>query len=842
MSAGTIALLNGSSLITGTNTLFTMELKPGDFFWTNIGDSPYIAIIKSVESDTAMTMAAAFDGPTSQGLAWYATPAQMKFAITQQVLNSVAAMTRGMILDRENWQQVFSEEGEMTVKLSDQTQFSGPSWKYIVNLLKTIDWEQLQSYVTEASDSASLAQQAASDAGDTYASDTAGLAATTSGKYFRVPQGTGSEISFKYYLNNNGVAVQVAEQIGQAAMAEVRSQVNKLNTLINKNINDDEILRVADILGYRQFYALVNGEFGTKFTRVKPDGIELDGFKLLVSDGGGIYVENILGQKVTLVDDNGFVAPRSLRILEDNSFGTDAAKLSNTGVSFDLGASRIDISGPEFLKVADLIGRAKTIIDKEGNLVGANSGDGLTLQDRIDILNAENLSYYSKVRSRYNSDIERLVFALTLIIGDGQSLETSQEGYPALSTTVYENLGNLMFGDSPRPNSRTAANFNPVGSAVLKPLKAVVQTSDGSAIMTDSAVSALPASSPNEGEGMVSAVNMLRSLWLRHINQLTDSARSLILASCGVNGRTIEALSKGASPELYNRVREAVTKIKTIADAQGKTFGIGGIFFDQGQWNYNPTYGGTESREGWKALLIQLYNDIVSDFCSNQNPPALFLSQTGAGFTSDANELSIGMAQLDLATLGGNFYGSSTTYQLPDKGGHLTSNGYRWRSQQDAKVAFRVLILGEGWEPLHCIKAVILGSVGLLCYAVPAPPLQWGMPYVGRTATTYVNKGYRATDDNGTLSITSVEIAADTVVKLNFNRDAVGTVKIWYADKTVHGGNGCLKDSDPFVATENYVYIDGSGQYTDENIPELVNKPYPLNNWAWAQVITTSAE
>ncbi|MFP8401673.1 hypothetical protein [Raoultella ornithinolytica] len=494
------------------------------------------------------------------------------------------------------------------------------------------------------------------------------------------------------------------------------------------------------------------------------------------------------------------------------------------------------------MKVADLIGRAKTIIDEKGNLVGASSGDGLTVQDRINILNAENLNYYSKVRSRYNSDIERLVFALTLLLGDGQSLESSQEGYPALSDTPYENLGNLMLGDSPRPNSRTAANFTPVGEPVLNPLKAVVQTSNGSAVMTPEAVSALPAGSPNEGEGMVAAVNMLRELWLRQMNQLTDPTRSLVLASCGVNGRTIEALSKGASPELYNRVREAVTKIKAIAEDQGKTFGIGGIFFDQGQWNYNASYGGDGTRNGWKSLFLQLYKDIVSDFCSNQNPPAVFLSQTGASYTSDTNELAIGMAQLDLATLGENFYGSSTTYQLPDKGGHLTSNGYRWRSQQDAKVAFRVLILGEGWEPLHCIKAVILGNVGLLCYAVPAPPLQWGMPYVGRTSTTYVNKGYRATDDNGTLSITSVEIAADTVVKLNFNRDAVGTVKIWYADKTVHGGNGCLKDSDPFVATENYVYIEGSGQYADENIPELVNKPYPLNNWAWAQVVTASAE
>lgn len=65
--------------------------------------------------------------------------------------------------------------------------------------------------------SAALAQQAASDAGDTYASTAAGLAATTSGKYFRVPQGTLSEISFIYYLNNAGSALAVAEQVGMAA-------------------------------------------------------------------------------------------------------------------------------------------------------------------------------------------------------------------------------------------------------------------------------------------------------------------------------------------------------------------------------------------------------------------------------------------------------------------------------------------------------------------------------------------------------------------------------------------------------------------------------------------------
>ena len=619
---------------------------------------------------------------------------------------------------------------------------------------------------------------------------------------------------------------------------QANEKIKMLNETIQKGNASELIFKVVDLLGWRQFYALTSGEFGTKLTRIKPDGIELSEFNLKFSEEAGFYFQNFIGQRLTVIDENGVVAPKSLRATAAGAFGTDAARLARNGIVFDGGNARIDISGPEFIKAADIIGRTKTVVDRYGNWVGG--GGGMSLQDRIDILNAENLNYYSQVRSRYNTDIERLVFALTLILGSGQSLESTQEGFPALSTSVYENLGNLMLGDSPRPNSRTAANFTPVGTPELKPLKAVVQSSDGSTILTAAQISALPAGAPNEGEGAVATVNMLRALFLRHMSLLTDPSRSFVLASCGVNGRTIEALSKGASPELYNRVREAVTKIKAIADSQGKSFGIGAILFDQGQWNYNPAYGGDGTREGWKSLFLKYYDDLVADFCAGQNPPAVFMSQTGAGYTSDTNELAIGMAQLDLVTAGGNFYGSGTTYQLPDKGGHLTSNGYRWRSQQDAKVAFRVLVLGEGWEPLHCVSAEVKGNVGLLSYAVPYPPLQWGTPYVGRTATTYADKGYRATDDNGSLPIAAAEIAADTVVKLTFSRTAVGTVKIWYADKTVHNGNGCLKDSDPFLATENYVYIAGSGQYADENIPELVGKPYPLNNWAWAQVITVN--
>ncbi|MFW8235395.1 hypothetical protein ACOID8_27690 [Klebsiella pneumoniae] len=749
--------------------------------------------------------------------------------------------------------------------------------------------------VTAASNASDYAQnkftfyKTASDPDGTIA----GLAATTDGQSFWVAQGPDALSAAWQYQNKAGVAVLQAKQPGTSAItgtirefptlaaaqadadagnipvgstAYYRSSddsalavevINNAGTLqptgrkmpSQKTVDDllkhvettNLIFQLVDILGYRQFYALTSGEFGTAKTIIKPDGIELEGYSLTVSDDNGIYIENILGQRVVLVDEYGNVAPRSLRAARDGSFGTDTAMVSGNGLNFNSGGSRIDITGPEFLKVSDFLGRSKTIIDASGNLVGGGSGGGITLQDRINILNAENLNYYSKVRSRYNADIERLVFTLSMIIWYGQSLSTNQEGYPALSKTPYSNLGNLMLGNSPRPNTRTGAGFTPVGSAILNPLKAVVQSGDGSYVMSDADVAALPAGSGNEGEGAVAAVNMLRTLFLRQAALLTDPSRLLVLASCGVNGRTVEALSRGADPELYNRIREAVSKIKAIADGESKTFGIGAFCFLQGEWNYNPGYGGDYTREGYKAKVRQLYNDVIADFCAGQRPPAMFTYQTGGTYTIDNYELAIGMAQLDMATEGGNIYGVCPSYPFPNKdSGHLTSNGYRWMDMFFGKVMFRVLVLGEGWEPLHCTGVEVQDDYALLNYAVPYPPLQWGTPYDGRTAKTYADKGYRATDANGALDVTAAEIVADTVVKLTFSRRVSGTIKIWYADKTSHNGNGCLKDSDPFLATENYVYTAGSGQYADENIPELVDKPYPLENWAWAQIIETT--
>lgn len=103
--------------------------------------------------------------------------------------------------------------------------------------------------VSSAQNSALSAQAAAaeaqsiSDGGTTFATTAEGIVATTSGQYFRIPQGTGSEISFIYYLNNAGTALAVAQQVGQAAIEDVKSQLKTVDnkpTMVPLVVDEDD--------------------------------------------------------------------------------------------------------------------------------------------------------------------------------------------------------------------------------------------------------------------------------------------------------------------------------------------------------------------------------------------------------------------------------------------------------------------------------------------------------------------------------------------------------------------------------------------------------------------------
>ncbi len=94
----------------------------------------------------------------------------------------------------------------------------------VANMMTADTLNVIADFAKQASDSAEEAQGyalSASEFGDnksTFADTAAGLAATTSGQYFRVPQGTGDVLAFRYYKNNSGVAQEVAEYPGQGSI------------------------------------------------------------------------------------------------------------------------------------------------------------------------------------------------------------------------------------------------------------------------------------------------------------------------------------------------------------------------------------------------------------------------------------------------------------------------------------------------------------------------------------------------------------------------------------------------------------------------------------------------
>lgn len=137
MSAGTITLTNGSAIVGGSGTSFATELAAGDFIVSTVGGVPYTLPVKSVESNTQLTLVSNFTGPTQSGAAWSAVPRVALNMVTAALVAQSAEALRGLNYDKQNWQQVYSAAGNITVKLPDGTTFTGPSWKYLSDNMAT---------------------------------------------------------------------------------------------------------------------------------------------------------------------------------------------------------------------------------------------------------------------------------------------------------------------------------------------------------------------------------------------------------------------------------------------------------------------------------------------------------------------------------------------------------------------------------------------------------------------------------------------------------------------------------------------------------------------------------
>ncbi|EOL9001716.1 tail fiber domain-containing protein [Cronobacter sakazakii] len=257
MAKGTISIASGATAITGEGTTFTAELAAGDYIVFTAGQVVYTLAIKSVDSDTALTLTKPYTGPDADGLAWSAVPRSTMSQITMEVVNQVTEALRGLNHDKANWQQVFSESNNITVTLPDGSEFKGPSWSFIVNLLEDLDPDRLQQMVNEvkeaqksvsadktaaesarddaqaAANSAAAAQQAAEKAGAS-ATQSATAAATSA---------SGAANSAASASNSASQAQQQADRAQELADSFDTTQVLK---------KDQNLADVSDITAARK--------------------------------------------------------------------------------------------------------------------------------------------------------------------------------------------------------------------------------------------------------------------------------------------------------------------------------------------------------------------------------------------------------------------------------------------------------------------------------------------------------------------------------------------------------------------------------------------------------------
>jgi hypothetical protein len=406
------------------------------------------------------------------------------------------------------------------------------------------------------------------------------------------------------------------------------------------------------------------------------------------------------------------------------------------------------------------------------------------------------------------------------VLSYGQSLSTGWDGWPVLSRAPRP--GTLMLGGSVRGVDEAAPRWAPLGRLAFRPLIATAQDIRSGRL--------LPEDPPPEGE--ILGETVLEGALAFWAARREARAGALLASACGVGGRTLEKLSRGAEPELFNRLRDCVRLAHLVARAEQRDYRIAAVLLLQGESNVAGE--GARERSAYKALLNRLIDDILGDLAAGQGtPPAILLYQTSGAYAEDA--MGVAQAQLELALARPGVFVVGPTYPYPETRGHMDGNGYRWLGAQFGKVLHRAVTLGEAWRPLHPTRARLVGQTVRLAFSVPHPPLAWGQPFVGLQRCHIADRGFTVLDATGPVPIADVSLDGAEAVALRLARPpAEGSLLVRYAERTRHHGRGMLHDSDPTVAEDAFVADFPGSRYTPADAAALGGRHYALVNWCAA--------
>lgn len=165
MATGAITLTRGSQTVKGLGSSFLSEIFPGQYIVvtidTTVGPRTYFTPVKSVESDTSLTLIAPFASDNVSSTTWDVIPDTMAFNIPTEMAQGLTLSIQNHLRDKDNWNKIFTQDGDVTLTMPDGMTYTGPSWKTLLTKLDAAVATmsaQLQPMLTASQLAASQAQ------------------------------------------------------------------------------------------------------------------------------------------------------------------------------------------------------------------------------------------------------------------------------------------------------------------------------------------------------------------------------------------------------------------------------------------------------------------------------------------------------------------------------------------------------------------------------------------------------------------------------------------------------------------------------------------------------------
>ncbi len=431
-------------------------------------------------------------------------------------------------------------------------------------------------------------------------------------------------------------------------------------------------------------------------------------------------------------------------------------------------------------------------------------------------------------------NIARPITGDNIIISFGQSLVTGSEGWPPLTTTApFADVLQLGAG----LGGSHAEESDWASDGIYRPLIAWTRNDDATGYLEHSDFELLDPTTQRDGEAPGHALAYSTMGRLIRAKALPPGAR-IVAIQAGRGGQPLRVLEGG----FYGRFTGAVSDAMAVSATEGRVAQVSAILWIQG----DAEFGGQENdRQRYAAKLSALFRRLQSDvqqITGQAHPPAILAFQFSgpAVWNKDRRgrlTLPIPNACIDAcdavdgAYLVGPYY-QVTNKKRPGSPSHLDPNGYRWIGEYAARVFEVVVTRGRDWQPLRPLRVRQYSQSLIVDYHVPAPPLRLNAYLDNHEEKWAPNYGFRVRDAAGDCGIAFVELHERSVT-ISLTRPTLGRVYLFYGDKAA-GGAGNLCDSDEEVGLSTYSFVSGRGQPASANIAALVDKPYPLPNWAVA--------